>query len=55
MSSAAPTPDPYAILRGWLAGTYVRPDGQEVRGRAWDDDTRYRYGLLLAGIDAPAG
>ncbi|WP_060903176.1 hypothetical protein [Streptomyces europaeiscabiei] len=34
---------------------YTRPDGQEVRGRAWDADTRYRYGLLLAGIDAPPG
>ncbi|WP_112467363.1 hypothetical protein [Streptomyces triticisoli] len=33
----------------------VRPDGQEVRGRSWDDDTRYRYGLLLAGVDAPPG
>ncbi|MFF9819810.1 hypothetical protein [Streptomyces sp. NPDC014006] len=21
------TPDPYAILHGWLAGSYVRPDG----------------------------
>ncbi|MFE7236069.1 hypothetical protein ACFVAF_36755 [Streptomyces sp. NPDC057596] len=48
------TPDPYAILDGWLSGVYRRPDGQEVRGRAWDEDTRYRYGLLLAGIDAPA-
>ncbi|MGA4803573.1 hypothetical protein [Streptomyces lavendulocolor] len=55
MSSVAPEPDPYVILRGWLDGIYLRPDGQEVRGRAWDDDTRYRYGLLLAGIDAPAG
>lgn len=27
---------------------------EAVRGRAWDEDTRYRYGLLLAGIDAPA-
>ncbi|MEU8828828.1 hypothetical protein [Streptomyces sp. NPDC048636] len=49
----SPHPDPRAILHGWLAGTYTRPDGREVRGRAWDDDTRYRYGLLLAGIDAP--
>ncbi|MDG5807924.1 hypothetical protein P9869_35810 [Streptomyces ossamyceticus] len=55
MSSPPQAPDPYAILRGWLAGAYTRPDGQEVRGRAWDADTRYRYGLLLAGIDAPPG
>ncbi|WP_309049162.1 hypothetical protein [Streptomyces sp.] len=55
MSTANQAPDPYAILRNWLAGAYHRPDGQEVRGRAWDEDTRYRYGLLLAGIDAPAG
>ncbi|WP_405593959.1 hypothetical protein OG741_00510 [Streptomyces sp. NBC_01410] len=54
MSSAAEAPDPYAVLAGWLAGAYIWPDGQEVRGRAWDDDTRYRYGLLLAGIDAPS-
>ncbi|MEU5756840.1 hypothetical protein [Streptomyces sp. NPDC047829] len=55
MPSSTNSPDPRAILRRWLAGAYVRPDGQEVRGRAWDEDTRYRYGLLLAGIDAPAG
>lgn len=48
-------PDPYAILRAWLSGAYVRADGQEVRGRAWDDDTRYRYALLLAGDGAPTG
>ncbi|MGW3200058.1 hypothetical protein ACWDBD_36935 [Streptomyces sp. NPDC001118] len=53
-SSPILTPDPYAILNGWLSGVYRRPDGQEVRGRAWDEDTRYRYALLLAGIDAPA-
>ncbi|MET9155393.1 hypothetical protein ABZX82_29575 [Streptomyces griseoflavus] len=55
MRAANQAPDPYAILRDWLAGAYLRPDGQEVRGRAWDEDTRYRYGLILAGIDAPAG
>ncbi|GGO98258.1 hypothetical protein [Wenjunlia tyrosinilytica] len=55
MSAAVGAPDPYAILRGWLAGAYLRPDGQEVTGRAWDDDTRYRYGLLLAGFEAPPG
>jgi site-specific recombinase XerD len=43
------------ILRGWLAGAYQLPDGQKVFGHAWDDDTRYRYGLLLAGFDAPLG
>ncbi|WP_331725070.1 hypothetical protein OG783_33675 (plasmid) [Streptomyces jietaisiensis] len=53
MTRSTETPDPYAILHGWLSGAYVRPDGQEVRGRAWDEDTKYRYGLLLAGIDAP--
>lgn len=46
-------PDPYTILRAWLSGVYVRA-GQEVRGRAWDEDTRYRYALLLAGDGAPA-
>ncbi|MEU1895728.1 hypothetical protein [Streptomyces pristinaespiralis] len=55
MSSPHQAPDPYAILEGWLAGAYTSPGGQEVRGRAWDDDTRYRYALLLAGTDAPAG
>ncbi|MGW1807199.1 hypothetical protein [Streptomyces sp. NPDC002078] len=55
MSSAPQARDPYAILHGWLAGAYVRPDGQEVIGRVWDEDTKYRYGLYLAGIDAPAG
>ncbi|MEW1870070.1 hypothetical protein AB0420_18390 [Streptomyces caelestis] len=55
MTFPTEAPDPYTILRGWLSGIYLRPDGQEVRGRAWDDDTRYRYGLLLAGIDAPPG
>ncbi|GGT56287.1 hypothetical protein GCM10010271_70170 [Streptomyces kurssanovii] len=53
MSSPHQAPDPYAILEGWLAGAYTSPGGQEVRGRAWDDDTRYRYALLLAGTDAP--
>lgn len=48
-------PDPRVILDGWLSGRYVRDDGQVVIGRVWDDDTRYRYGLLLAGIDAPDG
>jgi site-specific recombinase XerD len=47
-------PDPYGILRDWLAGTYRRPDGQEVLGPTWDEDTRYRYGLLLAAWGAPA-
>ncbi|MFJ4008025.1 hypothetical protein ACIPWL_31925 [Streptomyces sp. NPDC090023] len=55
MSSAPQNPDPYTILHGWLAGAYTRPDGQEVRGRVWDDDTRYRYGLYLAGWEAPTG
>src|SRR5262245_48498415 len=55
MNSATEAPDPYAILAGWLAGAYTRPDGQKVRGRAWDNDTKYRYGLLLAGTDAPPG
>ncbi|MGW3100035.1 hypothetical protein ACWDCC_42095 [Streptomyces sp. NPDC001102] len=55
MSSAPQAPDPYAILRGWLAGSYVRPDGQAVLGRVWDEDTKYRYGLYLAGWAAPAG
>ncbi|MGW5124578.1 hypothetical protein ACWEQ7_11085 [Streptomyces sp. NPDC004069] len=55
MSSAPQAPDPYAILTGWLSGAYVRPDGQEVHGRVWDEDTKYRYGLYLAGWEAPAG
>ncbi|MEU3050328.1 hypothetical protein ABZ705_28130 [Streptomyces sp. NPDC006984] len=53
MNRSPAAPDPYAILREWLSGAYVRPDGQEVRGRAWDEDTRYRYGLLLGGFQAP--
>ncbi|MER6789502.1 hypothetical protein ABT330_33635 [Streptomyces sp. NPDC000658] len=55
MSSPTRTPDPYAILIGWLSGAYTRPDGQDVIGRVWDEDTKYRYGLYLAGIDAPTG
>ncbi|MFD4412455.1 hypothetical protein [Streptomyces sp. NPDC058475] len=55
MNSATRAPDPYAILTGWLSGAYVRPDGQQVIGRVWDEDTKYRYGLYLAGIDAPPG
>src|SRR5690349_12849752 len=55
MNSATRAPDPSAILTGWLSGAYVRPDGQEVTGRVWDEDTKYRYGLYLAGIDAPPG
>lgn len=35
--------DPREILTAWLAGNYVRADGQIVMGRTWDDDTRYRY------------
>ncbi|MFF2305963.1 hypothetical protein ACFVVP_26070 [Streptomyces sp. NPDC058128] len=42
------TPDPRAILDAWLAGSYVRADGQPVVGRAWDDDTVYRYTTALA-------
>ncbi|MDQ1031262.1 site-specific recombinase XerD [Streptomyces umbrinus] len=55
MDSQTQAPDPYAILHGWLAGSYVRPDGQQVIGRVWDEDTKYRYRLYLAGIDAPPG
>ncbi|MER5555951.1 hypothetical protein ABT001_30505 [Streptomyces sp. NPDC002793] len=55
MTPATDSPDPHAILHAWLSGAYTRPDGQQVLGRAWDEDTRYRYGLVLAGIDAPAG
>ncbi|MEU5476660.1 hypothetical protein [Streptomyces mirabilis] len=46
MSSAPQAPDPYAILTGWLSGAYVRPDGQQVIGRVWDEDTKYRYGHI---------
>ncbi|WP_405814613.1 hypothetical protein OG241_08435 [Streptomyces sp. NBC_01390] len=55
MDSQTQAPDPYAILHGWLAGAYVRPDGQQVIGRVWDEDTKYRYRLYLAGTDAPPG
>lgn len=40
-------PDPYAILMAWLNGRYTRPDGLEVIGRVWDDDTVYRYRLAI--------
>lgn len=55
MSSPHEALDPHATLHGRLSGAYVRPDGQEVHGRAWDEDTKYRYGLYLAGWEAPAG
>ncbi|MER6477683.1 hypothetical protein [Streptomyces filamentosus] len=42
------TPDPRAILNAWLAGSYVRADGQPVAGHAWDEDTVYRYTTALA-------
>ncbi|MGR4883972.1 hypothetical protein ACIPUC_31765 [Streptomyces sp. LARHCF249] len=42
------TADPRAILEAWLAGRYVRADGQPVAGRAWDLDTKYRYRAALA-------
>ncbi|RSS40804.1 hypothetical protein [Streptomyces sp. WAC08241] len=41
-------PDPRAILEAWLAGSYVRADGQPVAGHAWGDDTVYRYTAALA-------
>ncbi|MFF2306012.1 hypothetical protein ACFVVP_26335 [Streptomyces sp. NPDC058128] len=41
-------PDPREILEAWLAGSYVRADGQPVAGRALDDDTGYRYSTALA-------
>ncbi|MFI8105371.1 hypothetical protein [Streptomyces sp. NPDC086023] len=53
MSTAS---DPRAILDAWLAGSYVRADGQPVAGRAWDDDTVYRYTAALAEwLVYPAG
>ncbi|MFC7795749.1 hypothetical protein [Streptomyces cinereoruber] len=41
-------PDPSAILDAWLAGSYIRADGQPVAGRAWDEDTVYSYTAALA-------
>ncbi|WP_432063409.1 hypothetical protein [Streptomyces sp. S1] len=41
-------PDPRAILEAWLAGSYVRADGQPVAGHACGDDTVYRYTAALA-------
>ncbi|MFE6460022.1 hypothetical protein ACFVP0_21550 [Streptomyces cinereoruber] len=41
-------PDPSAILGAWLAGSYIRADGQPVAGRAWDEDTVYSYTAALA-------
>ncbi|GGN40934.1 hypothetical protein [Streptomyces fuscichromogenes] len=55
MNYATRAPDPYAVLTGWLSGAYVRPDGQEGIGRVWDEDTKYRYGLRLAGREALPG
>ncbi|MFE2684458.1 hypothetical protein [Streptomyces mirabilis] len=55
MNSPTHAPDPHAVLTGWLSGAYTRPDGQQVIGRVWDEDTRYRYGLYLAGVDSPPG
>ncbi|MFF6903308.1 hypothetical protein [Streptomyces hydrogenans] len=49
-------PDPRAILDAWLAGSYVRADGQPVVGHAWDHDTVYRYTTALANWPVyPAG
>ncbi|MGW2181226.1 hypothetical protein ACWCXX_24635 [Streptomyces sp. NPDC001732] len=44
---AAPHPDPYRILDDWLAGSWTGADGQEVAGRAWSDDAKYRYREIL--------
>ncbi|MFJ2589712.1 hypothetical protein [Streptomyces sp. NPDC087538] len=39
--------DPYLVLDDWLAGTWTDAHGQEVAGRTWSADARYRYREIL--------